>query len=556
MSGLLGPDGRPIAVSSYKNKKAPAPATGEKYGTWGGPNVSIMQLPGGGAIQFDLNQLGLLDYRQMRDHYQINSSLTVLMFLLHQMEWRIVCDDAKQRDFYTEQMENIWTPLVRSKSQAFWSGFSPNVLQWENDVPNRRITLGKIKDLVPEDAEVNWKTVDGEGTHKISVYDGIKQFGGPKIPVENSYWYPLLMENGDYRGRKLLRSAFQPWFFSILIHLFANRYYERFGEPTPIGRAPYDDEIRFGGETMRGNEAMELILSSLRNRSVVVLPNDKTPVADETSPDFDYQIEYLESQMRGADFERYMTRLDEEISLALFTPILMMRTADVGSYNLGTQHNQTYKLLLNAIGGDWKYYIDWYILRPMRDFNFGTNASLPKISFRKLGAENEEMIRDIVRALVAKGAAGVDYDELGEAAGLSLKEIKTLTADPDQPEDPTQPSQAPDGGNGDGGDDTENRSMVRPVLAAISERLGQQVNNAFRKDKVRDTEFDLGYQTRLEAALRKAGVASAPAQTKTFYDVMNAALADMSQMGYTNPESFMLDFRSRADWLIDQLLVD
>jgi hypothetical protein len=52
--------------------------------------------------------------------------------------------------------------------------------------------------------------------------------------------------------------------------------------------------------------------------------------------------------MRGADFERYMTRLDEEMSIGLFTPILLLRTADVGSYNLGQGHMQIYLWMLNA----------------------------------------------------------------------------------------------------------------------------------------------------------------------------------------------------------------
>lgn len=555
-TGLLGPDGKPIS-SAILNKKVSPPETGEKYGTWGGPNVQIMQLPGGGAIQFDLNQLSLLDYRQMRDHYQINSSLTVLMFLLHQLEWRVICDDAKQRDFYTEQLQNIWTPLVRSKSQAFWAGYSPNVLQWQNDVPNRRVVIDKIKDLVPEMSEVNWKKVDGAGSHKISVYDGIRQFGGPVIPVENSYWYPLLMENGNYGGRKLLRSAFQPWFFSILIHLFANRYYERFGEPTPIGRAPYDDEIRYNGEEMRGSQAMEMILGALRNRSAVVLPNDKTPTADETNPSFDYQLEYLESQMRGADFERYMTRLDEEISLALFTPILMMRTADVGSYNLGTQHNQTYKLLLNAVGGDWKYYIDWYLLRPLRDYNFGPNATLPRISFRKLGADNEEMIRDIVRALIGKGAAKPDYAELGEAAGLSLTEVKQLTGTGDDtPEDPSQPSQSDDDSDGEGDDATENRRRVFAVVGAMSARVGEQVHNAFRRDKLRSAKLDMGFQSRFESALTLAGVPNPASATRNFYDSVEVMLRDMQAMGdyWGAPEEFMTSFGTNVDWKLRQLL--
>ena len=51
------------------------------------------------------------------------------------------------------------------------------------------------------------------------------------------------MENGNYYGRKLLNACFTPWYFSTLIHLFANRYYERFGEPIPIGRAPFDEDV-------------------------------------------------------------------------------------------------------------------------------------------------------------------------------------------------------------------------------------------------------------------------------------------------------------------------
>ena len=558
MSGLLGPDGRPIEKwKSVSNKKVAPPALGEKYGSWGGPDVHIFQMPGGGAIQFDLNQLDLSDYRQMRDHYQINSSLSVLMFLLHQIEWRIVVDDKKQRDFYTEQMENIWTPLVRSKSQAFWSGFSPNVLQWENDVSSRRVKLTKIKDLMPEYSTVNWKTVDGAGTNKISVYDGIRNWGQNKpIPVENTYWYPLLMENGDYQGRKLLRSAFQPWFFSILLHLFANRYYERFGEPTPVGRAPYEDEVRFDGREMRGNEAMQLILNQLRNRSVVVLPNDKTAFGDETTLDYDYQIEYLESQMRGADFERYMTRLDEEMSLALFTPILLMRTADVGSYNLGTQHSMIYQWMLNAIAGDWKYYIDWYILRPMRDYNFGTNADLPKIAFRRMGAQNEELVRDIVRAMISKGALEpASIDQLGEIAGLDLKTVRELTSTGEEvPGDPTQPSQSDDSSPPDGGSGAEGAARVRRVVESIRERLDEQVRNAYRKNKVRETSFDLGFQAKFEAALRDNGVPHALDKTRDFYASMDALLNDMVHMDFVSADSFMMNFMASANWKLDQLM--
>lgn len=556
---LLGPNGQPISTAMFENKKKAAPPLGEKFGRWGGPEVQIMKLPGGGAIQFDLDALTLGDFRQMLDHYQVNSSLTVLMFLMHQMEWRITCDNKKQEAFYNEAFGNIWTQLVRSKSKAFWAGYSPNVLQWENETSTRRVVISKIKDLHPEDCSVHWKTV-GEGVSKFSTYDGINQFGAPKpIPVDNSYWYPLLMEGGNYGGKKLLRSAFQPWFFSILMHLFANRYYERFGEPTPIGRAPYDDEVRYGGQTMAGNDAMEMILGQLRNRSAVVLPSDRTPMGDETNPQFDYQIEYLESQMRGADFERYMTRLDEEISLALFTPILLMRTADVGSYNLGTQHSIIYQWMLNAIAGDWKHYIDWYILRPLRNWNFGERASLPKIHFRKMGAQNEDMVRDIVRAMISKGSIKPDLAELGEIAGLTLTEVKELTEEPKAddegtPGDPTQPSQADDPSAPADPDGKGNRAGVGSVIAGISERVGAQAASAFRKNKLPEARFDLGFQSRMTSAFSDAGCEYPEAAMDKFYEALSSELVFLVQEGWNSPEAFTERFTQFANETADQII--
>lgn len=561
MSTLLGPNGQPISSKDFQNKKVAPPARGEQYGTWGGPNVQIFSLPGGGAIQFDLDLLTLGDYRQMKDHYQINSSLSVLTFLLHQLEVRVVCENKQHEEFYNEQLENIWTPLVRSKAQAFWAGYSPNILQWDNDTTGRRVILTKIKDLVPELAEVNWKTVNGNGTEKISVYDGIKRWNGKSIPVANSYWYPLLMDNGNYYGKKLLRSAFQPWFFSLLVHLFANRYYERFGEPTPVGRAPFDDEVRINGETMSGNKAMEYILNQIRSRAAVVLPSDRTPQSDETNVPFDYQIEYLESQMRGADFERYMTRLDEEMSLALFTPILLMRTADVGSYNLGTQHSIIYQWMLNAIGGDWKYYIDWYLLRPMRDYNFGTNAPLPKFTFRRMGAQNQELISNIVSAMIAKGGIKPDIEELGQMAGLSLSEVRELTGNNEPP---------PDGGDGSDGDDDprpsdrarrdhavvrspESGSPVADVAAKLKERIFAQVRNIYKNDLSKeDYDFSLGFSRQMQEAFAAEGVDDPKSATEWLYDSLVEHLGLIGRSGYPTADEFNTCVDNTIDVLIDE----
>lgn len=534
--GLLDHRGNPIQ-SSYK--KASPPKLGEAFGSRWDVNSSttIAQMPGGGILQFNLDKLTLADFKMMKDHYQVNASLSVLTFMIHQLDWKIECDNERIRKHCQENMERIWTQLVRGISQAFWAGYSPSILQWENDLTGKTIQLTKVKDLKPEECCVHWKLVDGyappeyANKPKIRVYDGIEQIGMSwPIPTENSFWYPLLMENGDWYGRKLLRPAFTSWFFSILIHLFSNRYFERFGEPMPVGRAPYDDEIDINGKKVPGRDVMLGLLQNFRSRGSVVLPSERTPVGNNV--DYDYQIEYLESQMRGADFERYLTRLDEEISLALFTPLLMLRTADVGSYNLGTTHAQVYMQMLNALSGDMKHYIDRYILSRMVDFNFSPTSPRATIKFRKLGDEKSEMVVSLLQQLVAAGAAKVDLNELGEIAGLSLTEVQEVTSE--QQEDPKA---KPEGKDGEGEDpDSKARDgggesqASRRAVEAMYGRLEAQFGKAIREGTFGNGFVpSVGFRRQFEDGLRAEGVSAERAAHA--YAVASAFVGDAAAMG-------------------------
>ncbi len=523
---------------SYEYTKAPPPKLGEKYGGWLAgreDQIQYMQMPGGATLQFDLDRLTLADYRQMRSHYQVNISLSILGFMMNQLDWRIACDDAKIQDAVTDWMAEVWTRLSRGVAQAFWSGYSPMILQWDNHPTEPRIVLDKVKDLRPEDCKVHWKEVDGyappnHAKPKLKVFDGIDINGTNAgngqswpVPAESSLWYPLLMENGDHYGKKLLKPAFPAWFFSQLIHLFANRYFERFGEPLPIGRAPFDETVDMGGgQSMGGKDVMEMILRNIRNRSVVVLPNNVMPGtnANTGKPVYDYSIEYLESQMRGADFERYLTRLDEEISLGIFTPVLLYRTADVGSYNLGEAHYRLFMSLLNALAGDLKEYLDRYVLDRMVDFNFGKNAARARWIPRKLGKDVPETLRAIIAAMIQAGTAKVDVHELGTALGIGVEEIDPLVAEEakakiaaeNAPPTITAPggganpkngtTKAGDGtGAGQGGGSTE-RKPSDNTMALIDRmlfRVGPQATKMFIEGKF--GKFDFGHDRQLAEAL-------------------------------------------------------
>lgn len=459
---LFGPNGEPLQFT----KKSP-PKLGNAYAPWAGRealNLGIFELPGGSFLQFDLSRLKLADYRQMTTHYQINSSLNLLAFMQHQADWHVEHPDKKVRDLLTENIQQMWTPLCRSRAQANWAGYSPSSLEWDNylygERPSTRIT--KIKDLLPEECLVNWKEVKlyappGEIPEKDKIYDGINKYGSRHpIPVENSFWYPMLMENGNYYGRKILKSVYTSYFFSMLMHLYANRYYERFGEPTPVGRAPFDDTIEVNGQTVQGHELMMNTLQNLRSRGVVMLPSDRTQVgARDSQAAYEYDIEYMESQMRGADFERMLTRYDQEMALGTFTPLLLQQTADVGSYNLGGLHYQMYLKTQNAMNADFGMYVQKYLLDPLIRYNFSQSTEPARFVFDKQDNQKSELVMMIIQALISGGLAKVDVDEIGQAAGLTLKEIRQLKT-------PTGTNPAAPDSNSTAGGQGDNPSEAKP----------------------------------------------------------------------------------------------
>ncbi len=567
--------GRTQGSASWLYKKqeppVPKPSLGDKYGQWAGRELQYLALPGGATLQFDLSRLTLADFRSMRDHYQINASLYVLTFILHQIDWHIECENEEIRTMIEQNIRDVWTTMIRGLSQAFWAGYSPLVINFENDLKNGYVVVDKFKDLIPEECRVNWKKIHGASTGSgvaptLLQYDGIVQTvlgngvglteGGGytstrAIPVENTLWYPLMMENGDYYGRKLLKPAFPAWYFSQIIHLFNNRYLERFGEPTPVGRAPFDEQVDSGGgSTITGKQAMENIITSLRNRSAVVLPSDRDPV----SGNYDYEVEYLESQMRGADFERYLGRLDEEMSLGLFTPILLFRTSNVGSYNLGQAHLKIFLWMLNSIAGDLKYYIQKYVIDRLHDINFGPDAPPAIWAYRKLGKDDTNLYTAILQALVASGRIEPDLEELGTAIGLTLREVEQITApiDPETGlpvEDPTAPTKPGDKPKADTPSVQPDKKQDSPPsvtarypasLDGAREVLRKAVVRAYNVAARGNQPKQFAYQGKLVEALVDSGADTATAQrmARHVYGTADTLMNDLYGALASEPERF------------------
>jgi len=276
--------------------------------------------------------------------------------------------------------------------------------------------------------------------------------------------------------------------------------------------------------------------------------------------------------MRGADFERYLSRLDEEMSLGIFTPVLLFRTADVGSYNLGVGHMQLFMWMLNALAGDLKEYIDKYVVLRLKEYNYGINAPKAEWQFRKMGKENVDTVRAVLTELVRNNQAMPDLDELGLIAGLTLEEIKQVTVPPDAlPVDPNAPP-APNGDRPEGenrpartrpstrpGNKPRGTGQPRATTKAISSRIKTQVEKAWREKTFgRDFQPTLGYRRRFEESLKAEGVSAGSALeiTEDFYTRVQAWMDDVIGLGmgeYSGPDDFMLLFDRLLDTEVESL---
>jgi hypothetical protein len=221
----------------------------------------------------------------------------------------------------------------------------------------------------------------------------------------------------------------------------------------------------------------------------------------------------------------------------------MLRTADVGSYNLGEGHERTYQVMLNSMNADRKLYIDKYVISKMIDYNFGPNAKRATIKFRKLGQTDTALLKELLLALINLNKINIDIEELGQATGMTIEEVKETLAEPPRPGegDPADPDADP--ASPDTPTDRVPRREARAVAKEITDRVRGQVEAAFRKGAF-EGEINMGFKRKMEKAFAADGYAQSPiAAANELYGRMDHWLADVTTSlppsEWLGPEEFM-----------------
>jgi hypothetical protein len=200
----------------------------------------------------------------------------------------------------------------------------------------------------------------------------------------------------------------------------------------------------------------------------------------------------------------------------------------------------------------------------MVDYNFSPKAPDARIVYRKLGNQNADLLAQMLQALITKDEVRPDLAELGQATGMTLKEVNTVlkrgqtdpnadhNADPGGSGGPTPP----DGGGG--GSTGGGAGNANAVLQEILGRVGPQVENAFRDNSFGpDTHINMGFKRRLEKTLADEGRYDPIGRVTKMYNFMDHWIADMKALGrdeFSGPASFMNAFEATLTQQLEETI--
>jgi len=363
---------------------------------------------------YNPSEIAISTYRKMRKDYQISACLNVLAFTIQKMDWYLDGGEPKVREFCEKSIKKVWNQLVKVMAKSFWAGYSPSTKVFEYDEQLKGINYKQIRDLAPETCRVK---LDKNGN-----FNGFIQYAGQIneqiVEPKYSFWYANQIEDGNMYGLSMLEAAYNPWYYSEIMHLFANRYYERFGEPAVVTRGPGTEDVKDSdGTPIDAISSMKGVGEGLKSHSVVGIPSDR-----DDNGNYLFDIEYLESQMRGVDFDTYLKRLDMEKSRAIFVPDLLLGTGRVGSYELGKEHKATF---INGVMGmmdNFSEFIDKYITTQLVEYNFGTKSKVPDFTYLPMSKTSEDSLVTIVASYLKGNPEVLNLEKLAPKLGIPLKD--------------------------------------------------------------------------------------------------------------------------------------
>lgn len=202
---------------------------------------------------------------------------------------------------------------------------------------------------------------------------------------------------GRLTGLPLYDQAYIPWWDKSATAIYANRYYETYGSPVPIGRADAEGRLNVDGSVIDGFTFMGQGLASYKNGNALVLPSDR----DEVSKQFLYDIEFKELTKGGESFVAYLNYKAQQILQGLWTPQRIAQAS--GGSHLGSKEPQVQAEQMQEfheeILKEFFAFLNEQTVEPLGRYNFPADqweASKTKVVPSGISAGQRALYKDIL----------------------------------------------------------------------------------------------------------------------------------------------------------------
>jgi hypothetical protein len=353
--------------------------------------------------------------KKMRVDAQIALGLSAVRAPVTGVSWWAASRNEEAARFVEAALSPVWTQILRTSLTAVDFGFQAAEKVWEvRDVEydfagarrrRRGAVIRKLRDLDPEGVAI---TVDDRGD-----FAGVRT-SESFIPAEKCFVMTLEKEWGNLYGRGRLEAAYEPWYWGSVMYMFANRYFERKGDPAIIGRAPAEERTDSEGNRVRTLDEAARVISSLRSGGTAVFPDER-----DESGNLRWAFEYLIDDKRADMFIAYIEHLQVMKLRAILVPERMMtQDSATGSYAMASEHTETFLRNEEGLLSEIIEHVNRYIVRPLVEFNFGADVDV-RIETGGVRRKNEALLKEILfKVIDAEGTGKSRTAEIVDAVKL------------------------------------------------------------------------------------------------------------------------------------------
>lgn len=231
-----------------------------------------------------------------------------------------------------------------------------------------------------------------------------QRFEGSWVPHNASYFAVWCHDHeGDFVAQSDLRTAYRYWKAKDHVDKFWNVYLERAASPTPYGKYP-------PGTSDPDQEKVLRFLREMNVLGAAVMPRD-------------WEVDLIQTAGNGSAYKARIDYCDRMIARSMLLPLLMLDEGASGSYSLGKEHADTFKMVVEYIGDIFAEEImHEQLIKRLVSINWHVD-NYPRLKWKPLTGSHWKESVEAMCSLVDKGILNAQEPVVRERIGLPPREI-------------------------------------------------------------------------------------------------------------------------------------